>query len=514
MKRIYITLVALFFIQGNSFASNDNYKKDLSEQQKINFLNKIGYGISNEEIKDITNKNYYNWIEEKLNDKKVVIKEIENQNTFSAKIDKDIDDFFRKYRDNDFTLVVSNNGGSTSNFIYGENGLLNSELDKRISYATKSKNRINEMMVWFWANHLYVGPRSNNISAIFLDDYENKIRLNALGSFKNLIKISSTHPAMLYYLNNELNKVYTFKDNKGYATQTSEINENYAREFLELHTLGVNNGYSQKDVEELAKILTGHGVIFLSDYNNELNLSDIKSYKQFINLIKPGLSENKYVINDFYLYNGKFHDNSSKIFLGQKILGNHEKEMDEVIKIVTKKDESAKFLSKKIAVFLMNDNPSQELIEKMSKAYLQNNTDIKETLRVLFYSKEFTDSLKEPNKIKDPYTFALSTLKTSFEKNPLEDKNVRKKLISFLTVIEADPYFKITPDGFSVYGKNWLSSARLQEKIHFAVTNTLHYSKDLGYKINYPLLSKIANKKIENENQAISFFTSESWIKR
>lgn len=514
MKRIYITLVALFFIQVSGHAATDVHKKDISEKQKINFLNKIGYGISSEELKEITNKNYYTWVEEKLNDKKIIIKEIEDKNKFSAKIDKNIDDFFRQYRDNDFNLVVANGGGSTSNFVYGEDGLINSELDKRINYATNSKNRINEMMVWFWVNHLYVGPRSNNISAIFLDDYENKVRLNSLGKFKDLLKISSTHPAMLYYLNNELNKVYAFQDKNGFKIQKNEINENYAREFLELHTLGVNNGYSQKDVEELAKILTGHGIIFLSDYNNDLNLPAINSYKQFINLIKPELSSYKHVVNQFYLYNGKFHDNSTKTFLGQKIVGNQEKEMDEVIKIVTKRKESAEFISKKIAVFLMHDNPSQDLINKMSKVYLESDTDIKQTLKVLFYSEEFIQSLKEPSKIKDPYTFSLATLKTAFEKNPLEDQKVRKNIINFLSIIEADPYFKITPDGFSVYGKNWLSSARLQEKIHFAIINTLHYSKDLGYKINYPLLTKIANKKIENENQAISFLISEDWIKR
>ncbi len=514
MKKILLGLVTLFLLQQPLFAQDAVHRKDLSEQQKINFLNKVGYGVSFEEINEITKKNYFKWIDEKLNDKNIVVKKIENNNTFSARIDKDIDNFFKQYRDHDFNLVVAKNGGSTSEYVYGENGLINSELDKRIQYAHKSQNRINEMMVWFWFNHLYIGPRSNNISAIFLDDYENKIRLNALGKFKDLIKMSSTHPGMLYYLNNDLNKLYTFSDQNGYKIKRSEINENYAREFLELHTLGVNNGYTQKDVQELAKILSGHGIVFLSDYSEDLNLEKINKYSDFKKMIETQLSQNKYVLNKFYLYNGKFHDNSEKVFLGHKILGNQEKEMDEVIKIVTKKEESAKFISGKIAVFLMHDNPSKDLINKMSQAYLKNDTDIKEALRVLFYSDEFINSLNVPTKIKDPYVFTLGTFKTVFEKNPLEEKSARTNLINFLNLIEADPYFKITPDGFSVYGKSWLSSARLQEKIHFAIVNTLHYNKDKGYKINYPLLSKIANRKIENENQAISFLISDNWIKR
>ncbi len=514
MKNIILTLTILFTLQNSVLAKENSLKKDITERQKINFLNKVGYGISDQDIKEIVGKNYFEWVEEQLNQKQSRIKEIEDKNTFKPKIDKDIDDFFRQYRDNDFNLVVAKGGGSTSDFVYGENGLINSELDKRIQYATKSKNRINEMMVWFWFNHLYIGPRSNNVSAIFLDDYENKIRDNALTNFKNLIKISSTHPGMLYYLNNELNRSYVVQNNQGEKNRLNEINENYAREFLELHTLGVNNGYTQKDVQELAKVLTGHGIVFLSDYDSKINLNNIQKYSDFSDFIKRELGSNKYVLNKFYLYNGSFHDNSNKTFLGKKIIGNQDKEMDEIINLVTKKQESADFLSEKIAVFLMHDNPSKELVKKMSEAYLKNDTDIKEMLRVLFYSEEFIQSLKLPNKIKDPYTFTLSTFKTVFINNPLEKKEARKNLINFLTFIEADPYFKITPEGFSVYGKNWLSSARLQEIIHFAIMNTLHYNKTLGYKINYPLLSKIANKKIENENQAIAFLVSDDWIKR
>jgi uncharacterized protein (DUF1800 family) len=113
--------------------------------------------------------------------------------------------------------------------------------------ALYSPKQVQEQMTWFWLNHFSVHQGKGNVRAMLGDYEENAIRAHALGNFRDLLGAVVTHPAMLRYLDNDQNAV-------------GRINENFARELLELHTLGVNGGYAQRDVQELARVLTGHGI--------------------------------------------------------------------------------------------------------------------------------------------------------------------------------------------------------------------------------------------------------------
>lgn len=511
MRKINILLSMILFLPILSNSAEPNKSeiklnlKDLSEKQKINLLNKIGYGISQKDLNAISKTSYYNWIEEQLKNEDKTLRSIELKNTFGTDLEQDIDDFTRKYKEIDFVLSDVNKNKPTFDLTLN---YVNKELDKRIDYAINSENRINEMLVWFWFNHFNIGPRSQNVSAIFLDNYENKIRKHSLGKFKNMLSMISHHPAMLYYLDNAVN-VYRKEENKLF----NELNENYAREFLELHTMGVNNGYTQKDVQELAKILSGHGMIYLSNFQDELDVNKINKYSELEEFFKNKYKEDKskYVLKNFYLYRDDSHFKGDKVFLNTKIKSNSEKELDEVIELVSHRKETAYFLSKKLAVFFMNDNPSENLIKQMADTYIKSDTDIKETLKTLFYSKEFILSLDKPSKLKDPYTYSLSTMKTVFKQNMFEKPEFKKDIVGFLSYVQADPYYKNTPEGFSVYGKAWLSPGRLHEYIYLGAIKTLQNSKE---EINYDVLSKIANRKISNINEAISFLTSDAWLNR
>ena len=141
--------------------------------------------------------------------------------------------------------------------------------------------------------------------------------------------------------------------------------------------------------------------------------------------------------------------------------------------------------------------------------------DIFQPAQDMNVSKEFEDSLDKPEKIKDSYSYFLSVLKTGFKNNPGKDKRVISEIGKFLTYIEGDPYFKNTPEGFSVYGKDWISSARLHEYLYY-VGVLLKENNEVfkNYPVNYALLSILAGKEIKNKQEALVFLTSENWLKK
>lgn len=468
--------------------------------KEINILNKIGYGATEKSLNLIQDKGYKKWIVEQLENPFLYDdSKIEEKYKFPVTNEE----LFEDYKKHDFVI-----GNSTSEYSFGKEGVVIRSLMKRASYAINSENRIREMMVWFWFNHFNIGVYTNHVSDIFLNDYENKIREKSLGNFKDLLKMVSHHPSMLYYLNNSQNRLIEDKEDPTYG-----LNENYAREFLELHTLGVNGGYTQKDVEELTRILTGYTFIHFIDYDKKIKNWDNISYADMKKIIEKNEGQNEYILNDFFLFRGEYHDYGIKDFLGHKIDGTGFDELDKVIDIVAENPKTAEFLSKKIAVYLIGDNPSEEIIKKMKDSYLDSHGDIAKTIKPLLLSEEFLNS---NNKIKDTYTFMLSGLKSAIKNNPIENRDINSWLVNFLIYIEADPYFKNTPEGFSVYGKDWLSTARLHENIFYTINLVNRHSTTYKneYPINYQWLSKLANKKINTPIEAVKFLTSEEWIKR
>lgn len=494
-------IIILLFL----FSSVLSYSEE--NNQNINLLNKIGYGVTEKSLNLLKEKGKEKWIIEQL-DNPFLYDDSEIENKYKFPLNNS--DLFIEYKNNDFLLSKK----PTTEYYFGENGIVIRNLMQRNDYAINSENRIREMMVWFWFNHFNIGVYTNSVSQMFLNDFENKIRKNALGNFKDLLKIVSHHPSMLYYLNNFQNRFIKNKNDPIYG-----LNENYAREFLELHTMGVNSGYLQKDIEELARLFTGFTLVNFIDYpNNIKNWNNINSYQDMVNIINDEYknSNKEYVLKDFFLFRGEFHDYGDKKILGQTIKGEGYNEINKFIDIISENPKTAYFLSKKIAVYLMNDNPSENIIQEMSKKYLESHGDIASTIKPLLLSQEFNNSVKNKDKIKDTYSFTLSTIKSSIQNNPIGNKDINNWLINFLIFIEATPYYKNTPEGFSVYGKEWLSSARLQENI-FYIISLLNRHESIfknNFPINYTFLSVIANRKITNKKEAIEFLTSEDWLKR
>jgi uncharacterized protein (DUF1800 family) len=296
-----------------------------------------------------------------------------------------------------------------------------------------SANQLEELTAWFWLNHfnLYL-PKSD--IRLFVGDYEDKvIRPHALGRFRDLLSATLHHPAMLRYLDNDQNA-------------DKRINENYARELMELHTLGVNGGYIQKDVQELARILTGLGV------NETANKPKLR----------PAL-EVQYVRDGAFEFNPNRHDYGTKVFLGHEIKGRGMAEIDEALDILARHPSTARFISRKLAMFLVSDDPPPLLVERMVETFRKSDGDIAAVLETAFASPEFDASLGV--KFKDPMHYVISAVRLSYGDKPILNPQPMRNWLNRM----AEPlYGHETPDGYPLGEAAWAGPGAMATRFEIA----------------------------------------------
>ncbi len=293
-----------------------------------------------------------------------------------------------------------------------------------------SERQLQEVMVDFWFNHFNV-VFNKKVIRFWLADYENDIRTHALGNFRDLLAATAHHPAMLIYLDNDLNVAPNDKA-KG---NLKGINENYARELMELHTLGVDGGYTQQDVIALARILTGWGV------DRRGGLGDENSFK-------------------FY---ERRHDYSDKVFLGHTIPGTGIEEGEKALDILASHPATARFISYKLAQYFVADQPPTSLVDRLGDKFLDSNGNIKVVLDTLFHSPEFNDPQYYHNKFKTPYQYLVSLLRASNINNP----NFQR-LRGMLAQLSMPIYGCATPDGYKNTQDAWLNPEGMLRRISLA----------------------------------------------
>jgi uncharacterized protein (DUF1800 family) len=304
---------------------------------------------------------------------------------------------------------------------------------RTILHALYAPDQLRERMTWFWFNHFNVHQYKANIR-VLVGDYEDRaIRAHALGRFRDLLEATLRHPAMLRYLDNAENAV-------------GHINENYAREIMELHTMGVGSGYSQKDVEELARILTGVGIDSRPD-NPKLR-PDLESQ-----LIRDGLFE----------FNPARHDYGDKVFLGQTIKGQGFAEVEQALDILSRQPATAHYISREIATYFVADDPPAALVDRMAQTFTKTDGDIASVLDMLFHSPEFTDSLG--TRFKDPARYVLSALRMAYDgKVILNSAPVQ----NWLNRLAEGLYNHQTPDGYAMISSAWNGSGQMLTRFEIA----------------------------------------------
>lgn len=300
-----------------------------------------------------------------------------------------------------------------------------------------SPQQVQEQMTWFWLNHFSVHQGKGNLR-LMVGDYEDQIRAHALGRFRDLLAATLHHPAMLRYLDNEHNAL-------------GHINENYARELMELHTLGVDGGYSQKDVQELARILTGVGINF-GDQQPTVRKEIVERY-----------GPNQYQRQGGFEFNPNRHDYGDKVFLGAPLRGRGLPEVDEVLDRLARHPATARFIARKLARFWVGDNPPEALINDLVKRYQESDGRIDAVLATLFRSGAFRASLGK--QFKDPMHYVVSAVRLAYEDKVILNSG---PMLSWLNRMGESLYGHQTPDGYPLTTDFWSSSGQMSTRFEIA----------------------------------------------
>jgi uncharacterized protein (DUF1800 family) len=318
----------------------------------------------------------------------------------------------------------------------------NELLQSRVLRAVYSQRQLQEVMTDFWLNQFNVFQGKTGEEIYSLVPYERDvIRPNALSSFEGLLVATATSTAMMTYLDNASSTgphSFAVLGGRPFAPPKGGgpkgLNENYARELMELHTLGVNGGYTQRDVTEVAKVFTGWTIE------------------------QPPKGGPRFVFDE------SRHEPGKKYVLGVEIKENGVKEGFEVLHMLATSPATAHFVCRKLAVRFVSDNPPQSLVDRLSTVFLASNGNIGEVMRFLVQSPEFWSVASYRAKIKTPEDFVLSAVRAGGI--DVQDANVVVKAISDL----GQPlYGRQTPDGYSMLSTPWVNSSALLERMNFSL---------------------------------------------
>ncbi len=321
--------------------------------------------------------------------------------------------------------------------------------DARLLRAIESPRQLEEVMVNFWFNHFNVFAQKG-LDHLWIGSFEKEaIRPYALGHFRDLLGATAKHPAMLFYLDNWQN---TAPESPGARGPFQGINENYARELMELHTLGVDGGYTQEDVITLAKIFTGWGfrrpALRLQALNAGRGLMPVNGHSPESN---------------GFFFDRNRHDFSTKVFLGKTIRGSGIQEGEQALDILAEHPSTARFISYKLAQYFVADDPPKTLTERLAQRFLETHGDIRAVLDTLFHSPEFWDRQYAGNKFKTPYEYVISAVRAS----GIPVSNTRP-IRGTIALFGMPFYGCLTPDGYKNTQAAWLNPNAMTQRLNFA----------------------------------------------
>jgi uncharacterized protein (DUF1800 family) len=317
--------------------------------------------------------------------------------------------------------------------------------------AVYSERQLYEVMVDFWENHFSIFANKDDDRYLLTAFDRESIRPFAMGRFRDLLGATAHSPAMLFYLDNWRSSVprpYPAKDGKP-AGSDGGFNENYARELMELHTLGVDGGYSQKDVQEVARCFSGWTIQ--------------KPNEQGLFVYRPG-----------------FHDDGEKIVLGHKILaGGGIADGERVLDILATHPATARFIATKLARRFISDDPPPAVIDRAAAVFLKTDGSIRETLRSIVTSPEFFSTPAYRAKLRSPFEYVVAALRAL---NAETDGD--RPVLDALARMGQPVFGRITPDGYADRREAWLNSGAMVARFNFAGALALNRLKGTKFDLH------------------------------
>jgi uncharacterized protein (DUF1800 family) len=351
--------------------------------------------------------------------------------------------------------------------------------EAKLLRATDSERQLQEVLTDFWFNHFNVYARKNLPTLLALPSYErDAIRPRVLGTFHDLLLATAQHPAMLLYLDNWTNTREGYDPREAVRAEMERrggrevfgrggrrrapgasreperqrrkagINENYARELLELHTLGVDGGYTQEDVVQVARAFTGWTVVDPAEVMARMRRGERAGGRQ------GGDGRFHFVASA--------HDEGPKTVLGQKITAGGIDDGLAVLRLLSRHPSTARFISTKLAERFVADAPSDELVRGMTETFLRSDGDIREVLRTMFRSPRFAEEGGKARKVKTPLELVASSLRA------VGARVEGPALVRQLANMGMPLYMCQPPTGYDEEASTWLSAGSMLTRIRFA----------------------------------------------
>jgi uncharacterized protein (DUF1800 family) len=336
----------------------------------------------------------------------------------------------------------------------------------KLTRAIYSERQLEEQLTDFWFNHFNVFAAKGE-DRYLLTHYENDtIRPHVLGRFRDLVGATAHDPAMLFYLDNFQSVDPKMQDrNQAQMRRIAErmtpeqqqqmanrpkrgLNENYARELMELHTLGVDGGYTQQDVTEVARCFTGWS---------------IRTPRQ----------------DPEFIFQARAHDPEPKMVLGHKIDAGGQRDGDEVLDMLSKHPSTAKFLSTKLAQRFVSDTPPPALVSRMADTFLKTDGDLREVMHTMIWSPEFWSKATYRSKIKKPFELVASAARATNAQMELP-----LPLVQWTDRIGEPLYRCQPPTGYSDTADAWVNTGALLNRMNFALALTSNRLRGIKVDLN------------------------------
>ncbi len=418
-----------------------------NEEKALQLLNRLSYGPRPQEVHHLAQqgpKAINAWIEEQLHPDKIDDRSLDSKLSRLPITGLDTLQLISQYQDlNKF--IEKDMGVSKKSLSEDEQKdlrkkyedhlvprILDEMQSQRLIRAVESRRQLEEVLFDFWWNHFNVDWSKGPVRWMAPSYEKEAIRKHMFGSFLELLRATAHHPAMLVYLDNHVSR--SSQPGKNGKKPNGGLNENYARELMELHTLGVDGGYTQKDVTELARILTGWSV-------ENTNEDPVFAFKE------------------------KNHDQEPKQFLNREFpAGKAMDEGEEALKMLAISPATAKFISLKLARYFLSDEPAPAVINRMQKVFLKTHGDLTEVYRSLFASPEFWSRTNYMVKVKRPLQFVASSIRALGG-----ELDLKTPLPKILADLGEEPYKCSPPTGYKDDANSWVNPGALVSRLDFSL---------------------------------------------
>ena len=425
MKRASLAVLAILLL-GTTGAG-------LTPRQRVlHALNRLGFGPRPGDVDRVLSIGVDKWIDEQLHPERIADRAIDARLQRLPTMTMSNADILRKYyvpvqMARRQAKADGKNGELMKDIPYDERPqrVMEDLLTQRIVRAAESDRQLNEVMVDFWINHFNVFA-GKGIDRFLLTSYErDTIRPHIWGRFEDLLRATAKSPAMLFYLDNA-------------RSRRDAINENYAREIMELHTLGVDGGYTQKDVTELARVFTGWTITRPQDRRGEA--------AEFV-------------------YRPFLHDAGAKTVLGIRFApGGGMEEGEKMIRVLAHHPATAHHIALQLCQRLVSDDPPRALVDRVAKRFLDTDGDLRETVKAVITSPEFWDPSTYRTKVKTPFEYVISAARAidAHIDNPMP-------IARALQQIGEPLYGAQPPTGYSDRADAWINTGALLNRLNFAL---------------------------------------------